>query len=260
MDELALAKELAAMADEIAMRHFSRQIETSIKKDGSIVTIADRQIEEAMRSRINQAFPEHSILGEEGGLEGDSSSPLWILDPIDGTNNYAAGIPVFGTLIALRVDGRNEVGVVSAPALGEQYEASRGGGAFMNGERIHVSEISSMSEATVCFGSYKRMFKKGYGEQVRNLLASCRRDRSFGDFWGHCLVARGSVEAMLEPNLNIWDIAAVEVIVEEAGGNTSGFDGERYPEARVWSRQDGEGSFLSTNGILHTDMVHLLAK
>lgn len=259
MDELALARELAEIGAEISMRHYSPGVATSVKKDGSIVTVADREIEQAMRKRINEVFPDHAILGEEGGLEGNPSAPMWILDPIDGTNNYAAGIPVFGNLIALRVEGRMEVGVINAPALGEQYEASRGGGASMNGQPIHVSEISSISEATVCFGSYKRMLKKGYRQQVENLLVHCRRDRNFGDFWGHMLVARGAVEAMAEPNLNIWDIAAVEVIVEEAGGKTSGFGGEHYPESRVLSRTQGEGSFLSTNGALHTEMVRLLS-
>jgi histidinol-phosphatase len=260
VDELALARELADMGAEIAMRHYSSGVATSIKNDGSIVTIADREIEVAMRKRISDVFPDHAILGEEGGLEGSPSAPMWILDPIDGTNNYVAGIPVFGNLIALRVEGKMEVGVIHAPALGELYEASRGGGAFMNGEPIHVSEVSTISEATVCFGSYKRMLKKGYREQVEDLLVHCRRDRNFGDFWGHMLVARGAVEAMAEPNLNIWDVAAVEVIVEEAGGKTSGFSGEHYPESRILSRTDGEGSFLSTNGALHAEMVRLLTK
>jgi histidinol-phosphatase len=260
MDELALAKELAEIGGEISMRHYSPEVHTSVKKDGSIVTIADREIEKAMRRRINEVFPDHAILGEEGGLEGDPSSPMWILDPIDGTNNYASGIPVFGNLIALRVEGRMEVGVINAPALGELYEAARGGGAFMNGQSIQVSEISSMTEATVCFGSYRRMLKRGYREQVENLVLSSRRDRSFGDFWGHMLVARGAVEAMAEPNLNIWDVAAVEVIVEEAGGKTSGFGGEHYPESRVLTRDQGEGSFLSTNGALHDEMVRILGK
>ncbi len=248
------------MADEIALRHFSRNVETTLKKDGSIVTVADREIEKVIRSRINEAFPHHSILGEEGGLEGDPESPMWILDPIDGTNNYASGIPVFGTLIAFRVGQRVEMGFVSAPALAERYEATRGGGAFMNGERIRVSDIASVSEATVCFGSYKRMLKRGYGEQVVELLSRCRRDRCFGDFWGHMLVARGSVEAMAEPNLNVWDVAACEVIVEEAGGKVTGFGGEPYPESRVFSRKEGEGSFLSTNGTLHSQIVEILAK
>ena len=260
MDELALARELADLADEIAMQHFSRNVETVVKKDGSLVTVADREIERVMRARINGAFPQHSILGEEGGLQGDPDAPMWILDPIDGTNNYVSGIPVFGTLIGFRVGERIEVGYVSAPALGERYEATRGGGAYLNGERIRVSDIATVSDATVCFGSYKRMLKRGYADQVIDLLTRCRRDRSFGDFWGHMLVARGSVEAMAEPNLNVWDVAACEVIVEEAGGKVTGFGGEPYPQARVFSLKEGEGSFLSTNGAIHSEMVEIFTK
>ncbi len=259
MDELTLALDLADAADEISMKYFSRNPETSIKKDGSLVTVADREIEEVIRTRIRMEFPDHAILGEESGLEGSPDSPIWIVDPIDGTNNYAAGIPVFGTLIGLRVGGRTEVGVASAPALGERYDGATGDGARMNGKSISVSSVDSLSDAVVCIGSYRRMVRYGFGDHLAEILKVCRRDRGFGDFWGYMLVARGAAEVMLEPNLNIWDIAALEVIVREAGGRTSGFSGQPYPESRITSKQDN-ASFLCTNGWLHDELVARLSE
>ncbi|MBW3590650.1 MAG: histidinol phosphatase [Actinobacteria bacterium] len=257
MDELAFAGRLADMADEITMRYFNSQLKISTKKDGSIVTQADRETEETIRAAIQKQYPNHAILGEESGLQGDTSSPTWVIDPIDGTNNYAAGIPVFATLIALRIDGITEVGVVSAPALQERYEAATDAGARMNDHPIHVSEVSALAGATVCIGSYHRMVRYGFGEQLAYILANCRRDRGFGDFWGHMLVARGAAEAMVEPNLKIWDIAALEVIVKEAGGRASGFGGDPYPESRMTSG-GADGSLMSTNGKLHQEFMDIL--
>lgn len=257
--ELELAREMADVADKISMSYFSKDPETSMKADGSLVTIADQQIEQAIRARIRDAFPEHAILGEETGLEGDPQGPIWIVDPIDGTNNYSLGIPIFATLIALRKDGTTRMGVVSAPALGERYEAAEDTGARMNGKAIRVSSVTSLGDAGVCIGSYRRMVLYGYGKGLERIMSLCRRDRGFGDFWGHMLVARGSVEVMAEPNLNIWDVAALEVIVREAGGRTSGFGGRPYPESRIRTK-DEDASFLSTNGALHDEILALLGE
>ncbi|HVF12361.1 MAG TPA: inositol monophosphatase family protein [Actinomycetota bacterium] len=257
MDDLELARELADIAAAIALRYFATHPETSIKQDGTLVTIADREIEQSLRDRLSATRPHHAVLGEEEGLIGNPKAPVWIIDPIDGTNNFAAGVPIFATLIALRVEGRTEIGVASAPALGERYEAARGGGASMNGKEIRVSDVASLDQATVCFGSNKRMIKMGYASQLSEILTRCRRDRGFGDFWGHMLVARGAVEMMAEPSLAIWDVAALEVIVEEAGGKMTGFTGNPYPESRLLTK-DGEPSCLSTNGLLHDEMIRML--
>lgn len=250
MDELSLARSLADIADEIALRHFRRNPEVAVKQDGTLVTEADRDIELALRARIKEAFPGHGVLGEEHGLEGDRDAPIWVIDPIDGTNNFAAGIPVFGTLIGLRVKGRTEVGIASAPALGERYEAARGDGAVMNGESIRVSEVSELEDATLCYGGWKWMETAGLADKWAPIVRRARRDRGFGDFWGHMLVARGAAEVMAEPMLAIWDVAALEVIVEEAGGRMTTFSGQPYPESRMWG-PEGEGSCLTTNGHLH---------
>jgi histidinol-phosphatase len=255
VDELTFALELADAADEISMKYFTRDPETSVKKDGSLVTVADRQIESMIRRRVREQFPSHAILGEETGLEGDAKAPMWVVDPIDGTNNYASGIPIFGTLIGLRVDGRTEVGVASAPALGERYDSATGDGARMNGQPIRVSKVDSMADAVVCIGSYRRMRKRGYQEQLVRIFDDCRRDRGFGDFWGYMLVAKGAAEVMLEPNLNIWDIVALEVIVSEAGGRASTFTGDPYPESRITDYKSADGSFMASNGLLHEELV-----
>ena len=260
MDELTFALELAGAADEISMKYFTRDPETSVKKDGSLVTVADKEIEAMIRRRIREQFPSHAILGEETGLEGDAGAPIWVVDPIDGTNNYASGIPIFGTLIGLRVNGRTEVGVASAPALGERYDAATGDGARMNGQRIQVSKVDSMADAVVCIGSYRRMRKRGYQEQLDRIFDNCRRDRGFGDFWGYMLVAKGAAEVMLEPNLNIWDVVALEVIISEAGGRASNFAGDPYPESRITDYKSGDGSFMATNGLLHEELVSRLAR
>ncbi|CAN5885993.1 histidinol-phosphatase [soil metagenome] len=259
MDELAFALELAEAADEVSMKYFTRDPEASLKKDGSLVTVADKEIEALIRRRIREQFPAHAILGEETGLEGDAGAPIWIIDPIDGTNNYASGIPVFGTLVALRVGGRTEVGVASAPALGERYDAAIGDGARMNGKPIQVSKVDVMADAVICIGSYRRMRKRGYQEQLDRIFDDCRRDRGFGDFWGYMLVAKGAAEVMLEPNLNVWDVAALEVIVGEAGGRASNFAGDPYPESRITDYFSGDGSFIATNGVLHEELVARLA-
>ncbi|MGH2767574.1 MAG: inositol monophosphatase family protein [Actinomycetota bacterium] len=249
MDELDLARELADIAADIAMRHFSRDPEVTTKADGTLVTIADREIEAALRRRIAERFPEHGVLGEEEGLQGEASGPIWVIDPIDGTNNFAWGIPVFGTLIGLRVGGRTEVGIVSAPALGERYEAARGDGARMNGVPICVSEVGTIEQARVCFASWSEWVRAGLVERWVSILGRCRRSRGFGDFWGHMLVARGASDVMAEPELKLWDVAALEVIIEEAGGRVTDFAGRPF----------GGATFLTTNGRLHQELVAALS-
>lgn len=257
MDELDLARELADVADEISLRYFSRNPETSTKQDGTLITIADQQIEEELRKRIRERFPNHAVFGEENGLEGDPGGPVWILDPIDGTNNYAWGIPIYGTLIGLRVEGRTIVGVASAPALSERYEAARGDGARMNGEPIHVSDVSMIDDARVCYGSHRGIAIKGFGERWYEILTRSRRERGFGDFWGHMLVARGAQDVMAEPSLALWDVAALEVIVEEAGGLITTFWGEPFPDSSLRGPRE-DASCLTTNGALHREIVSAL--
>jgi histidinol-phosphatase len=246
-EELAFANGLADLAADISMHYFGGSFDVQLKEDMTPVTQADTEIERAIRRALAERFPEDAVLGEEGGWQGDGER-VWVIDPIDGTKNFAGRIQIWGTLIALLQDGRPVLGVASAPALGERYEAVAGQGARLNGEAIHVSDGDALSEAMVVFGTLG--WESEHAEQLRAIAAEARRTRAFGDFWSHMLVARGSAEAMLEESLRTWDTAAVQVIVEEAGGRMTAFDGGPLTDG---------GSALSTNGRLHEELVKRLA-
>ena len=243
--ELSFANELADEADRIALSYFRGSFEVREKADRTPVTEADIKVERAIRAAVHARFPGDGVLGEEGGSEGDASR-RWIVDPIDGTKNFADGVQLWATLIALAVDDVPVVGVVSMPAIGERYEAARGIGARLNGEAIHVSRIDSVSRAFVLFGGMADWLDGSNARGVQQLMREARRTRGFGDAWAHMLVARGSADVMVERELNTWDWAAVEVVVEEAGGTMSQLDGSPLAHGR---------SVLSTNGVLHNDVV-----
>jgi histidinol-phosphatase len=243
--ELSFASELADEADRMALSFFRGSFEVREKADRTPVTEADITIERAIRAAVHVRFPRDGVLGEEGGSEGDASR-RWIVDPIDGTKNFADGVQLWATLIAFAVDDVPVVGVVSMPAIGERYEAARGLGARLNGEAIHVSRTDSVSRAFVLFGGMADWLDGPNARGVQQLMSEARRTRGFGDAWAHMLVARGSADVMVERELNTWDWAAVEVVVEEAGGSMSQLDGSPLEHGR---------SVLSTNGVLHNDVV-----
>lgn len=227
------------------MRFFPGDLDVRTKPDLTPVTEADLAIEAMVREAVAERFPGDAVLGEEGGLGGDGAR-TWIVDPIDGTKNFARGIQVWATLLALEADGECALGVASAPALGERYAAVRGGGARLNGEEIRVSDVSEIAAAQVLHGGIKHWLARPDEAEFLSLARDARRTRGFGDFWGHALVARGAAEVMAEPNLHVWDYAAMAVIVEEAGGRVTALDGGPL--------RDG-GSVLSTNGRLHEEVV-----
>ena len=247
--ELVFARALADRAAEIALPLFERGPEVRLKPDASPVTEADLRIERMVRDELARRFPADAVLGEEGG---GSLGPgrVWIVDPIDATRNFARGLQVWGTLLALAIDGEPVLGLVSAPALGERYEAVRGEGASLNGAPIHVSEVTALADATLCHYETKLWLgRPELRDALLGLVAEADRSVGFTDFWGHCLVARGSIEAMLEPSLHVWDWAPLKVLVEEAGGSMTAFDGGPCVEG---------GSILSTNGRLHRTIVESL--
>ena len=248
--ELAFAHEIADRAAEIALPVFRGGAEVRLKPDRTPVTEADLMIEEMIRQAVGERFPADAVLGEEGGLRG-SAPRTWIVDPIDGTKNFAAGIQVWASLLALRVDEDVVLGMASAPALGERYEAVRGGGARLNGKPIHVSQTDSLDDAAICFGDPDNFAAGPLREPFLELLGRASRGRGFGDFWGHLLVARGSMDAMLEPSLSVWDYSALVPIVEEAGGRITQLDGSPLAHG---------GSALTTNGSLHPDMTARFAR
>jgi histidinol-phosphatase len=232
--DLALALALADAADEITMRWFrSSALNVRTKADLSPVSAADEEVERTLRERLQRERPDDGIVGEEYGVTG-TSPRQWILDPIDGTKNYVRGVPVFGTLIALAENGRSTVGVVSAPALSRRWWASAGGGAFCNGAALRVSRTERLEEAFLSIDFTD--------EPYLSLARRCGRTRGFGDFWAHMLVAEGAIDITAERPVSPWDMAAVQIIVEEAGG--------RFTDLQGNARFDG-GSGMSTNGLLH---------
>jgi histidinol-phosphatase len=249
-DDLRLALELADAADAITMVAFrSAGLRVETKPDLSPVTEADRGVERELRARIAAERPGDAVVGEEFGVSGDSGSRRWYLDPIDGTKNFVRGVPVFATLIGLQRDGKMVVGACSAPALGARWWASRGGGAFADGRRIHVSTVRGINDAHLAYDDVRGFEKCGLGERFLDLARHCWRSRGFGDFWSHVLVAEGAVDIAVEPEVNPWDLAPLQVIVEEAGG--------RFTDLGGVARIDG-GSAVSSNGLLHDNVLAAL--
>ncbi|HZD00795.1 MAG TPA: histidinol-phosphatase [Actinomycetes bacterium] len=250
--DLALALALADLADGITMERFRADdlvIET--KPDLTPVTEADRAVEELLRKHIAAERPRHHVVGEELGADGTGGpgSARWIIDPIDATKNYVRGIPVFATLIALERDGAVALGVASAPALGRRWWAARGAGAFANGAPVRVSRVARLADAQLGHSSISSWEAAGLRDPFLRLEQRCWRGRGFGDFWIHMLVAEGAVDVAAEPEVALWDVAAVQVIVEEAGGRFTSLDGAARPD---------RGSAVSSNGLLHDDVLTIL--
>jgi len=250
--ELQFAINVARIGGGVASEHYRKDPGRRRKSDGSWVTEADVATEATIREHIASAWPDHNILGEEEGLTSASGgepvegAATWVVDPIDGTNNFLSEIPVWATLVALRVDDRSVVGVVNAPALNETYDAALGAGARFNGHGIAVDEVDSLDQATVFFGGGKSFYRLELEHLHSRLMQESWRTRGFGDFWGHMLVARGAGHVMLEPSVSLWDVAALEIILEEAGGRLTHVDGTRF---------SGEGTCLSSNGVLHDTVI-----
>lgn len=236
-DDLRLALELADLSDAITMRHFRTVFAVRTKADRTPVSEVDEAVERAIRDRLKRELPEDTVIGEEFGANG-TAGRRWIIDPIDATKNYIRGIPVFATLIALD----STVGVISAPALGRRWWAVRDGGAFCNGGPIHVSTIRDLTDAQIGYDSLQDFAPFGLDQKFVELVRRCGRARGFGDFWIHMLVAEGAIEIAVEPLVAWWDMAAVQVIVEEAGGRFSSITGQHTANG---------GSAVSTNGVLH---------
>jgi histidinol-phosphatase len=252
---LAFALALADIADGMAMGAFRRDLEITTKPDRTFVTQADRAIEEELRKRITDAFPGHGVVGEEFGTSQPDASVRWILDPIDGTHNFMRGVPVFGTLLGIERDGELQVGLVSAPALGSRWYARRGGGAWAVDtgraaaeppRRIAVSKVSAVPDMALLYGSAQDVTSSGKAPGFEALVGDVWRDRGYGDFWGYMLVAEGAAEAMVEADLSAWDLAGPLVVVEEAGGRMTTFDGHRSIHER---------SAVASNGVLHEELL-----
>jgi histidinol-phosphatase len=248
--DLALALELADAADAITLARFrALDLDVATKPDLTPVSDADLAVESALRELLASHRPSDSVLGEEAGTTG-SGPRQWVLDPIDGTKNYVRGVPVWATLIALLIDGRVEVGVVSAPALGRRWWAARGAGAFADGQPIRVSSVAALADASLSYSSLSGWSALGRLDGVLRLSEQAWRTRAYGDFWSHVLVAEGAVDASYEPEVSLWDLAALQVIVEEAGGRFTDLSGQARPDG---------GSVVCSNGLLHDEVLRALA-
>ena len=246
-EDLSLALSVADEADALTLRAFQRaDFTVETKADRTPVTEVDRGTEIVIRRTLEGARRDDAVVGEEYGTTG-AGDRRWIIDPIDATKNFVRGIPVWATLIALEAAGKLVVGVVSAPALGRRWWAGRGEGARAGGpggpgDPIRVSTIASLEDAQLSNSSLDGWADRGQLEGFLGLALRCRRNRAFGDFWSHMLVAEGACEVGLDPVVSLWDLAALQVIVEEAGGRFTDLDGV--------PRADG-GSAVSSNGLLH---------
>lgn len=251
----ALLEELAKEADAIAMRFFrADEIRIDRKDDGSAVTQADRGVEEMARAKVAASGLALDVLGEEMGGE-NAKGPATtgrarlIIDPIDGTEEFSRGIPTFGTLLGIERDGEIVAGMASAPALGVRWWAYRGGGAYRNGKRIHVSNVEKLNAGMAFTGGTGPNKNREKIEKMRRLLDAAKHGRALGGFWQHMLVAEGSIEAALDLHSKAWDLAPLALIVEEAGGRATDVTGKRS----IYS-----GNLVSTNGKIHDEVLALL--
>ena len=238
---LDFAVELAHDAGNITYRHFKGSFVAERKADNSFVTVADRETEKYLRASIEKSFPDDAILGEEEGEKPGGSNRRWILDPIDGTYSFVHGVPLYGVLIGLEVDDEAVLGVVNLPALDEVVCAARGLGCFWNDAPARVSATESLSDALLLATDFGTCEQYGFGRAAELLQRQVHARRTWGDAYGHVLVATGRADIMLDPIMNVWDCAALLPILEEAGGTFTDWKGQKTIRG---------GNAISTNGAL----------
>lgn len=247
---LDFALDAAWQAGKITLEYFQTGTAVERKADASPVTLADRRAEEKLRERIQHQFPEHGILGEEFGEVPGRTPYRWILDPLDGTLSFIQGVPLYGVLVGLEYAGQAMLGVAHFPALGETVYAAKGEGCYWNGRRTQVSAVERLEEAVVLATDVRDLYEGGRGPVFETLQANTRLQRTWGDCYGHMLVATGRAEIMLDAALKIWDCTALQPILEEAGGTFTDWHG-------VATHTAGNG--LSTNGHLFRPLMGIIA-
>ena len=246
---LDFAVEAAGHAGKIALEYFLSDLTVETKADQSPVTIADRRIEEKLRELIWARFPDHGIVGEEFG-EHDGSSPYkWIIDPIDGTRSFIQGVALFGVLIGLELDDQIVLGVANLPAINEMVYAAKGLGCYWNGRRTGVSQVSELTDALLLTTDISSLYDTGRGKAYERLAGATKLQRTWGDCYGHILVATGRAEIMLDPIMNAWDCAALLPILQEAGGTFTDWNGNATIHG---------GNAISTNHFLFDDVMHFV--
>lgn len=253
--DLELALRLADEADAITKERFGAlDLKVDAKPDLTPVSDADLAVEQAVRRMLKHGRPDDAVLGEEFGGTAEFTGRQWVIDPIDGTKNFVRGVPVWATLIALLQDGTPVVGVVSAPALGRRWWAAQGQGAWV---RTHpgaprpltVSAVTELGSASLAFSSLSGWRDRGLRDRFVDLTDEVWRVRGYGDFFNYCLVAEGAVDIATEPEVSLWDLAALDILVREAGGAFTSLTGEPGPHG---------GDAVATNGPLHTQVLDRL--
>lgn len=247
---LAFATDLAYEAGALTLRYYGGVVRADAKGDGTPVTIADRKAEELIRKRVARRYPDHGVLGEEYGESNPGARVRWILDPIDGTRSFMHGVPLYGVLIGIEVEGEPAVGVSYFPPLDEMVAAGRGLGCRWNGKRCHVSNVARVEDSVVCTTDVERLLSRPIGSGWRRLQQRAKFSRTWGDAYGHALVATGRVEVQVDPVMKPWDAGPFLTIVTEAGGRFTTLDGRATLHG---------GSGVSTNGLVHDDVLRELA-
>ncbi|HEU4768406.1 MAG TPA: histidinol-phosphatase [Pyrinomonadaceae bacterium] len=242
------AVELARGAGDITLKYFRKRPETSTKTDGSYVTIADREAEAYVRRQIAERFPDDGIVGEEEGESPGRSGRRWIVDPIDGTFAFVHGVPFYGVLIGLEIEGEPSVGVINIPVLNEIVSAAKGVGCFLNDEPARVSHTARLEDALLLSTDFTASARYGFGRATELMQERARASRTWGDCYGYVLVATGRADVMLDPVMNLWDCAALLPIVEEAGGTFTDWRGARTIDG---------GNSIATNSLLFTEVMRI---
>ncbi len=246
---LSIAKFAAQKGGQRALQYFRKNVSVIKKVDRSPVTRADREAEQVIRGILQKAFPAHQLCGEEFGWDKKLQSDFkWWIDPVDGTRQFIRGLPFWGTLIALEVRGKVVAGVIHHPAISMTLWAAKGLGCYADGERMKVSKIPNLKGGTLTYGGL-RLTPKSYRKNLTDLIATCYDDRGFGDCFGHSLVIQGMVEAMLDPVVKPYDVAAIKICVEEAGGKFSDLSGK----STIYG-----GNALSSNGLVHSQILRAI--
>lgn len=250
---LETALEAVKQAKAVILKYLDQNVRAELKADDSPVTIADQEAEAIIKQVIRQQFPDHTFFGEEGekvDLQNHKGF-TWIIDPIDGTKSYLRKNPLFATQLALMHDAELILGVSNAPLLGESLYAEKGQGCYLNGERVQVSDVNATKDAYLSFGSLKYFVQTKTITPLLNLAEDARWARGIGDFWSYHLLAQGKLDVMIESQTKLWDIAALTVIVREAGGTISQLNGAPIDHTATTA--------VATNGLVHDDILRRFA-
>jgi len=248
---LPVLTRLVTQAGEITLRYFQTVLEVERKGDQSPVTAADRESEQFLRAEIERLFPDDIILGEEFGTSGSSrSGRRWIIDPLDATKTFVHGVPLYGVLAAVEAEGDIVAGAIAIPALREVVVAQRGRGCWWNGKPCRVSKTGSLAESLLLTTDVANSYRFGRGREWEALSSRARLVRTWGDCYGYVLVATGRADIMVDPIAELWDIAAVKPIIEEAGGIFTNYDGYATVDSRCG---------IATNGVLHKEVLEIVS-